>query len=76
MAPAGVVSRARRAVIAALARHGIEVLLDARVSEVEPDCLALADGRRRVFDDLFCGVDGLAHHSQAEQALVAAVGAA
>jgi selenide,water dikinase len=46
-------SRARRSVMAALQRHGINVHLDARVAAVEQGALVLADGRRAGYDDVF-----------------------
>ena len=45
--------RARKAVMAALARHGVAVALDARVERVEANRLLLADGREGRFDELF-----------------------
>ena len=45
--------RARRATMAALARHGVTVALDARVERVEAAHLLLADGREAPFDELF-----------------------
>ena len=45
--------RARRATMAALARHGVTVALDARVERVETAHLLLADGREAPFDELF-----------------------
>jgi selenide,water dikinase len=45
--------RARRAVMQALARLGIELHLSARVDRVEGDVLVLANGERAVFDELF-----------------------
>jgi len=44
---------ARRAVMAALARHGVAVALDARVERVEHGRLGFADGREAAFDELF-----------------------
>jgi len=44
---------ARRGVMAALARHGVAVALDARVERVEAGRLQLADGRQAPFDELF-----------------------
>ena len=46
-------SRARAAVMAALARHGVHVHLDSRVVKVDDDALVLDDGRRQLYDDLF-----------------------
>lgn len=46
-------ARARKAVMAALARQGVAVALDARVEHVQSNCLQLADGRRASFDELF-----------------------
>ncbi len=46
-------ARARRAVMAALQRHGIAVYLNARVERVEQDCLVMSDGARPVYDELF-----------------------
>jgi selenide,water dikinase len=45
--------RARKAVMAALAGHGVAVALDARVERVESGRLQLADGRQAPFDELF-----------------------
>jgi selenide,water dikinase len=45
--------RARRATMAALARHGVTVALAARVKRVEAGCLLLADGREAPYDELF-----------------------
>jgi selenide,water dikinase len=45
--------RARGAVMRALARQGIAVHLDARVSRVEGDMLELANGDRAAYDELF-----------------------
>ncbi len=49
----GYSARTRKAVMAALARHGVKVALDARVDRVEVNHLLLADGRRAPFDELF-----------------------
>lgn len=46
-------ARARRAVMAALQRHGINVHLDARVAAVEQGQLVLASGQRAGYDELF-----------------------
>ncbi len=45
--------RARRATMAALARHGVTVALAARVERVEAGRLLLADGREAPYDELF-----------------------
>ena len=45
--------RARGAVMAALARHGVAVTVDARVARVEAGRLLLDDGREAAFDELF-----------------------
>ena len=45
--------RARSAVVAALARQGVNVHLGARVERVEGDALFLAGGKRVSYDDLF-----------------------
>jgi len=45
--------RSRRAVMAALARHGIRVHLDARVVAVEQSQLVIGNGERHGYDDLF-----------------------
>ena len=44
---------ARKGVMAALARHGVALALDARVERVEANSLLLADGRQAPFDALF-----------------------
>lgn len=44
---------ARKSAMAALARHGVAVQLDARVERVEASCLLLKDGRKAPFDELF-----------------------
>ena len=44
---------ARRAVTAALVRHGVAVTLDARVARVESGRMLLANGRDAQFDELF-----------------------
>ncbi|MEP4148889.1 MAG: selenide, water dikinase SelD [Halioglobus sp.] len=44
---------ARSAVMAALLRHEINVMLDSRVSTVQDGALTLADGSSHVFDELF-----------------------
>jgi selenide,water dikinase len=46
-------SGARRAVTAALDRHGVAVTLDARVARVESGRMSLANGRDAQFDELF-----------------------
>jgi len=46
-------ARARRAVSAALAHHGVAVHTDARVERVEAGCLMLADDSRAPWDELF-----------------------
>ena len=46
-------SGARKGVMAALARHGVALELDARVVRVEANRLLLADGRQASFDELF-----------------------
>ena len=45
--------RARRAVLAALARHGVSVHTGARVERVEPGHLLLAGGQQAAWDELF-----------------------
>ncbi|RLQ23553.1 selenide, water dikinase SelD [Seongchinamella sediminis] len=45
--------RARSAVMAALARHGVELHVDSRVARVEDEAIVLGDGSRHVYDDLF-----------------------
>lgn len=44
---------ARRAVTAALQRHGVTLTLNARVAEVAPNSMQLADGSEAAFDELF-----------------------
>ncbi|MEE4146438.1 MAG: selenide, water dikinase SelD [Halieaceae bacterium] len=46
-------SRARKATVAALARHGVAVAVAARVERVEAGRLLLADGREAPYDELF-----------------------
>ncbi len=45
--------RARRAAMTALQQHAVEVQLAARVEQVEPERLVLADGRDAPYDELF-----------------------
>lgn len=45
--------RARQSVMAALEDSGIVLHLNARVVQVDGDCLVLEDGTRAVYDDLF-----------------------
>ncbi len=44
---------ARKAVTAALARHGVALAVGARVAQVEANCLLLQDGGEARFDELF-----------------------
>lgn len=46
-------SRARRSVMAALQRYGVNVHLNASVAAVEADTLVLFDGQRAGYDELF-----------------------
>ena len=46
-------ARARSAVMAALQGQGIAVHLNARVEQVEQDCLVMSDGARPAYDELF-----------------------
>lgn len=46
-------ARARLAVMAALKRHHVTVLLDSRVSTVHDQALTIADGSSHAFDELF-----------------------